>query len=313
MDMLVEQTHAIRHEMRANERPMRFTDTRMDEQQRGVSLKMVPMSLVLAGGSGKSYLLNLIDTPGAPPSLPVPPLSAPHLPAPPVPAPPLPAPPLPAPPLPVPPLPVPPLHAARSCLDRQRDALTRDSLKHVLADASTHTMKEDMCARQSCGCFSFTPGCVARNQSASWASACMPDSAPRSRAGYANLSGDGQRGDSRSRGRRGHARASPRLLSAPARPRRPHQLQRRGQRGDAHGRRRAAGGGRGGGRAGRDREGGQAGARGGPAHHAAAHQGAPAAPARVFDWLLANPNPNYSISNQRIKNVYSRRCLVAAV
>jgi translation elongation factor EF-G len=67
MDMLVEQTHAIRHEMRANERPMCFTDTRMDEQQRGVSLKMVPMSLVLAGGSGKSYLLNLIDTPGAPP------------------------------------------------------------------------------------------------------------------------------------------------------------------------------------------------------------------------------------------------------
>ncbi|KAK9842583.1 hypothetical protein WJX81_007484 [Elliptochloris bilobata] len=64
MDMLVEQTHEIRHEMRSNERAMRFTDTRMDEQQRGVSLKMVPMSLVLAGGSGKSYLLNLIDTPG---------------------------------------------------------------------------------------------------------------------------------------------------------------------------------------------------------------------------------------------------------
>ncbi len=65
MDMLVEQTHVIRHEVRSNERPMRFTDTRMDEQQRGVSLKMVPMSLVMAGGSGKSYLLNLIDTPGA--------------------------------------------------------------------------------------------------------------------------------------------------------------------------------------------------------------------------------------------------------
>lgn len=66
MDMLVEQTHAIRHEVRSNERAMRFTDTRMDEQQRGVSLKMVPLSLVMAGGKGKSYLLNLIDTPGAP-------------------------------------------------------------------------------------------------------------------------------------------------------------------------------------------------------------------------------------------------------
>ena len=64
--MLVEQTHAIRHEVRSNERAMRFTDTRLDEQQRGVSLKMVPLSLVMAGGKGKSYLLNLIDTPGAP-------------------------------------------------------------------------------------------------------------------------------------------------------------------------------------------------------------------------------------------------------
>ena len=66
MDMLVEQTHAIRHEVRSNERAMRFTDTRLDEQQRGVSLKMVPVSLVMAGGKGKSYLLNLADTPGAP-------------------------------------------------------------------------------------------------------------------------------------------------------------------------------------------------------------------------------------------------------
>ena len=64
MDMLVEQTHELRHEWRNNERPMRFTDTRLDEQQRGVSLKMVPMSLLLEASSGKSYLMNLIDTPG---------------------------------------------------------------------------------------------------------------------------------------------------------------------------------------------------------------------------------------------------------
>eukprot|EP00884_Botryococcus_braunii_P000125 jgi/Botrbrau1/10112/Bobra.20_2s0019.1 len=64
MDMFVEQTHEIRHQWKNNEKPMRFTDTRLDEQARGVSLKMVPMSLVMQGSSGKSYLLNLIDTPG---------------------------------------------------------------------------------------------------------------------------------------------------------------------------------------------------------------------------------------------------------
>ena len=64
--MLVEQTHEVRHEWRNNERPMRFTDTRLDEQQRAVSLKMVPMSLLLESSTGKSFLMNLIDTPGAP-------------------------------------------------------------------------------------------------------------------------------------------------------------------------------------------------------------------------------------------------------
>ena len=42
----------------------------MDEQQRGISLKMVPMSLVLEGSSGKSYIMNMVDTPGTPPPLP---------------------------------------------------------------------------------------------------------------------------------------------------------------------------------------------------------------------------------------------------
>lgn len=41
-----------------------FTDTRLDEQQRCISIKAVPMSLVMEGTSGKSYLLNLMDTPG---------------------------------------------------------------------------------------------------------------------------------------------------------------------------------------------------------------------------------------------------------
>ena len=65
MDMLVEQTHELRAELVNGERPMRFTDTRLDEQERGISLKMVPMSLVLPSFSSKSYLINLIDTPGA--------------------------------------------------------------------------------------------------------------------------------------------------------------------------------------------------------------------------------------------------------
>lgn len=65
MDMLVEQTHQVKKSpYRQNDRPMRFTDTRVDEQQRGISLKMVPMSLLMPASSGKSYLINLIDTPG---------------------------------------------------------------------------------------------------------------------------------------------------------------------------------------------------------------------------------------------------------
>ena len=64
MDMFVEQTHAVRHAARSNERPMRYTDTRRDEQEREMSIKAVPMSLVMPGGTGKSYLLNLMDAPG---------------------------------------------------------------------------------------------------------------------------------------------------------------------------------------------------------------------------------------------------------
>ena len=69
--MLVEQTHEIRHELRQNDKAMRYTDTRLDEQDRGISVKMVPMSLLLPSSSGKSFLFNLIDTPGAPAMLPV--------------------------------------------------------------------------------------------------------------------------------------------------------------------------------------------------------------------------------------------------
>ncbi len=43
---------------------IRFTDTRLDEQARAMSIKMMPMSLVMESHSGKSFLLNLLDCPG---------------------------------------------------------------------------------------------------------------------------------------------------------------------------------------------------------------------------------------------------------
>ncbi|KAJ4731396.1 elongation factor family protein [Rhynchospora pubera] len=64
MDMLVEQTHDITTFDATSERHIRFTDTRVDEQERRVSIKAVPMSLVLEDSAGKSYLCNIMDTPG---------------------------------------------------------------------------------------------------------------------------------------------------------------------------------------------------------------------------------------------------------
>ncbi|KAL9680439.1 hypothetical protein QQ045_018318 [Rhodiola kirilowii] len=39
-------------------------DTRIDEQERRISIKAVPMSLVLEDSNSKSYLCNVMDTPG---------------------------------------------------------------------------------------------------------------------------------------------------------------------------------------------------------------------------------------------------------
>lgn len=46
------------------EKDIRFTDTRVDEQDRLISIKATPMSLVVPNSRGKHYLLNLYDTPG---------------------------------------------------------------------------------------------------------------------------------------------------------------------------------------------------------------------------------------------------------
>ena len=45
-------------------RAMRYTDARVDEQARGISLKATPFSVVLPDGAARSHLLQCIDTPG---------------------------------------------------------------------------------------------------------------------------------------------------------------------------------------------------------------------------------------------------------
>lgn len=61
VDMLVDQTHDIRWDRASHER---FTDTHQLERDRGVSLKCMPMSLVMQDIKGKSYVINIMDTPG---------------------------------------------------------------------------------------------------------------------------------------------------------------------------------------------------------------------------------------------------------
>ncbi|KAI4335619.1 hypothetical protein L6164_014251 [Bauhinia variegata] len=64
MDMLVEQTHHMSTFDPNSEKHMRYTDTRIDEQERKISIKAVPMSLVLEDSNSKSFLCNIMDTPG---------------------------------------------------------------------------------------------------------------------------------------------------------------------------------------------------------------------------------------------------------
>lgn len=61
VDMLISETH----DMPINvEQPERYTDTHILERERGVSIKTMPMSLVLQDLKDKSYLVNMLDTPG---------------------------------------------------------------------------------------------------------------------------------------------------------------------------------------------------------------------------------------------------------
>ena len=42
----------------------KYTDTRLDERERGISLKSLPLSYIMGDSRGKSHLVNIIDTPG---------------------------------------------------------------------------------------------------------------------------------------------------------------------------------------------------------------------------------------------------------
>ncbi|KAG0053013.1 U5 small nuclear ribonucleoprotein component [Gryganskiella cystojenkinii] len=61
MDMLVNETHEKNMSVDLQER---YTDTHPLERQRGVSIKSMPMTLVMQDTKDVSYLLNIIDTPG---------------------------------------------------------------------------------------------------------------------------------------------------------------------------------------------------------------------------------------------------------
>lgn len=61
LDTLVYETHKMEYDM---DNHLRYTDSHNLERDRGISIKSAPLSLVLEGSKQKSYLVNLIDTPG---------------------------------------------------------------------------------------------------------------------------------------------------------------------------------------------------------------------------------------------------------
>lgn len=63
LDLLIQETHVQNWDL---SKEYRYTDCRVDEQERGISIKSNPMSLILQSSKDKSYLFNFIDTPGHP-------------------------------------------------------------------------------------------------------------------------------------------------------------------------------------------------------------------------------------------------------
>ena len=65
VDALFEQTHPeLNKKINDGGGDMNYTDTLFTERERGVSIKSTPVTLVLPDSKGKSYLLNIFDTPG---------------------------------------------------------------------------------------------------------------------------------------------------------------------------------------------------------------------------------------------------------
>lgn len=62
VDCLIRQTHPQFSDM--EEKNLRYTDTLFTEQERGVSIKATPVTLVLQDVKDKSYLMNIFDSPG---------------------------------------------------------------------------------------------------------------------------------------------------------------------------------------------------------------------------------------------------------
>lgn len=63
VDMLVYETHQLEIDV---DKPLKYTDTHVLERERGMSIRCAPMSLVMQTTRDKSYLVNVVDTPGHP-------------------------------------------------------------------------------------------------------------------------------------------------------------------------------------------------------------------------------------------------------
>ncbi|CAD7925866.1 unnamed protein product [Amoebophrya sp. A120] len=71
VDCAIRETHEfkstkLKDSQAKQQESMRFLDSRRDEAERGLSIKASPISLLLPDGTDKTYLCNLMDTPGHP-------------------------------------------------------------------------------------------------------------------------------------------------------------------------------------------------------------------------------------------------------
>jgi U5 small nuclear ribonucleoprotein component len=65
IDLLLQQAH-VRKPQWNLEKNYRWLDTRLDEQERELSIKATPITLLLPDFNEKHHVINLIDTPGHP-------------------------------------------------------------------------------------------------------------------------------------------------------------------------------------------------------------------------------------------------------